>query len=199
MLTIKTIKVGIYETNCYLLRINQNIIIIDPGSKPDKIKASIANTDKVLAILITHGHFDHIGALDNLYDTYKCPVYLHDSDKELLIDARLNYSLPKAFISKVKTIDYPNILDIDDFHFNTIHAPGHTAGSMLLFIDKYMFSGDVLFRGDVGRTDLLTSNNRDMQRSLQYIKTLSKDYEIYPGHEEKTTLYSELKTNTHLK
>lgn len=199
MLTIQTIKVGIYETNCYLLRINHDLIIIDPGAKPEKIRANIKDDDKLIAILLTHGHYDHIGALNALYDAYKCPVYIHEADKELLLDPRLNYSLPKAYSSKIETLDFPNILDIGEFHFNTIHSPGHTAGCMLLFIDQYMFSGDVLFKGDVGRTDLFTSNNRDMQRSLQYIKTLSIDYIVFPGHEDKTSLFAEFKTNIHLK
>jgi glyoxylase-like metal-dependent hydrolase (beta-lactamase superfamily II) len=195
---IKTVKVGILQTNCYVLSMNGKAIIIDPGAKAERILGAIGE-NKVLAILLTHGHFDHIGAINDLLSHFTCPIYLNEEDEPLMKDPQLNYSFPKRFVVEVKTLPYPNILDIGDFSFEVLETPGHTEGSVCLFIEDYMFSGDTLFMQSVGRTDLRSSNPTKMKQSLRLIKAIDKDYIVYPGHDESTSLKQEKLTNIYLK
>lgn len=195
---IKTVKVGILQTNCYVLSKNGKAIIIDPGAKAERILATVGD-DKVSAILLTHAHFDHIGAINDLMTHFKCPIYLSEEDEPLMKDPQLNYSFPKRFVVEVKTLPYPKVLDIGDFSFEVLETPGHTEGSVCLFIEDYMFSGDTLFMQSVGRTDLRTSNPTKMKQSLRLIKAIDKDYIVYPGHDETTSLKQEKLTNIYLK
>jgi hydroxyacylglutathione hydrolase len=195
---IKTVKVGILQTNCYVLSKNGKAIIIDPGAKAERILAAVGDL-KVMAILLTHAHFDHIGAINDLMTHFTCPIYLNEEDEPLMKDPQLNYSFPKRFIVEVKTLPYPKCLDIGDFSFEVLETPGHTEGSVCLFIDDFMFSGDTLFMQSVGRTDLRTSNPTKMKQSLRLIKAIDKDYIVYPGHDESTSLKQEKLTNIYLK
>jgi len=195
---IKTIKVGILQTNCYLLTKNGKAIIIDPGAKADRILAALGE-NKVLAILLTHAHFDHIGAINDLRTHFICPIYLQEEDEPLMKDPQLNYSFPKRFTVEVATLPYPNQLTIGEFSFDVLETPGHTEGSVCLFIEDVMFSGDTLFMQSVGRTDLKTSNPSHMKQSIRKIKDIHKDYIVYPGHDEPTTLNDEKKNNIYLK
>lgn len=195
---IKTVKVGILQTNCYILSKNGKAIIIDPGAKAERILTAIGD-QKVVAILLTHAHFDHIGAINDLLAHFTCPIYLNEEDEPLMKDPQLNYSFPKRFVVDVKTLPYPKVLDIGDFSFEVLETPGHTEGSVCLFIEEYMFSGDTLFMQSVGRTDLRTSNPTKMKQSLRSIKAINKDYIVYPGHDESTSLRQEKLTNIYLK
>jgi glyoxylase-like metal-dependent hydrolase (beta-lactamase superfamily II) len=195
---IKTVKVGILQTNCYVLSKNGKAIIIDPGAKAERILAAVGDL-KVMAILLTHAHFDHIGAINDLMTHFTCPIYLHEEDEPLMKDPQLNYSFPKRFIVEAKTLPYPKCLDIGEFSFEVLETPGHTEGSVCLFIDDFMFSGDTLFMQSVGRTDLRTSNPTKMKQSLRLIKAIDKDYIVYPGHDESTSLKQEKLTNIYLK
>lgn len=167
---IKVIKTGFLEENCYILEKNNKCIIIDPGDEFEKIKNEISN--EVLAVLITHRHFDHIGALDELINEYKVPVY------EKMNLEETNYK-------------------IDDFEFNAIFFPGHTTDSVAYYFYKenVMFTGDFLFYHTVGRCDLEGGSFEQMQDSIEKIKKNKKDIVLYPGHGEKTTLEEEKKNN----
>ena len=195
---IQTVKVGILQTNCYILSINDQVIVVDPGAKAERILNAIGQR-KMGAILLTHAHFDHIGALNDLMTNFTCPIYLHEDDEPLLINPELNYSFPKRFVVDAKTIHYPNILQIGEFKFEVIETPGHTEGSVCLIIENSMFSGDTLFMQSVGRTDLKTGNPSKMKQSLRKLKALDQDYDIYPGHDDHTTLNKEKAHNIYLK
>ena len=194
---IITVKVGILQTNCYILKENGVAVIIDPGAKVQRILDALGDAQP-LAILLTHGHFDHIGAINDLLAVHALPIYLHPDDAELLKDPQLNYSFPKRFVVDVETQAYPNRLSIGPFAFEVIDTPGHTEGSVLLMIQDHLFSGDTLFHQSIGRTDLKTGNPTHMKQSLRLIKTLHGPLTIWPGHDEPTTLANELSSNPYL-
>lgn len=165
---IKQIKVGYLETNCYILIIGNDAIIIDPGDEYDKIKQELGNLN-LLAILITHRHFDHIGTL-NSFNNVKVYDY-----------------------ACVLENDYK----IGNFSFDVIYTKGHTDDSVTYYFknENVMFVGDFIFKNSIGRTDLDTGNMLEMKRSIEKIKRYPKDTIIYPGHGDKTTLKEEIKNN----
>lgn len=168
---IERIVTGFLEENCYLLKDEKNkeCIIIDPGADFENIKKEI-NDCKVLKVLLTHNHFDHVGALEDVISEYHVEVLDKNNLKEK------NYNL-------------------NNFNFKVIFTPGHTLDSVTYHFEKenIMFTGDFLFQGTIGRTDLPTGNIADMQNSLNKIKTHSPSITIYPGHGEMSTLKEEFK------
>lgn len=164
---IKIVKVGYLQTNCYILKKNDNIIIIDPGDEYEKIKKEIDKN--VSAILITHNHFDHIGALKQFKNV---KIYDYNNLKEQ------NYN-------------------IDGFKFKVIYTKGHTNDSISFYFkeEKVMFTGDFVFKNSIGRTDLETGSNEEMKKSIEKLKEYPSNITLYPGHGDKTTLENEIKIN----
>lgn len=158
---IDRLVVGLLEENTYILSINNDVIVIDPGSEYDKIKHYI-NNKKVLGVLVTHRHFDHIGALSNF-------------DNNLVYD--------KSNLSE-------GIHAIGNFNFEVIYTPGHKEDAITFYFKDYnaMFTGDFIFKDAIGRTDLPGGNMESMIESLNKIKSYNKDIIIYPGHGDKSTL-----------
>ena len=169
-MTIKNVKVGFLQENCYILNIDDEALIIDPGDEYEKIKETLG-TLKLKAILITHRHFDHIGALPYFKNT-KIYEYKNLEEKE--------YKIGK-------------------FKFDVIYTKGHTSDSITFYFKetKDMFTGDFLFKNAIGRTDLKTGNDIEMQKSIEKIKKYP-NVKIYPGHGETTTLEEEIKNNPYL-
>lgn len=167
---IDIVKVGYLEENCYIVSNNDKCLVIDPGDESDKIIESIGNK-KVIAILITHHHFDHIGALEEIKNKYNVEVY-----------------------------DYSNLKEgtniIDDFKFDVIYNPGHTSDSISFYFkeDNIMFVGDFIFKDTVGRCDL-GGSIIDMKNSINKLKEYHEDIIIYSGHGDKTTLNYEKENN----
>lgn len=171
---IKRIIVGELETNCYLLFKNKQCLIIDPGADENSINKEIKNNE-VKGILITHHHFDHVGALIPLQRKYQCLVYDYSNLKEK------NYQ-------------------IGDFNFDVIYTEGHTNDSVSYYFDKkYLFTGDFLFKGTIGRYDLPTGDFDMLMNNLEKIKQFPLMTRIYPGHGESTNLETELRTNMYLR
>lgn len=195
---IRTLTLGVYQTNTYFLVQNKQVIIIDPVSKPERIHALLKNDEKIIGICLTHGHFDHIGAVDELVTLNKCPVFIHQDDYELTQDSEKNYSQTKKIKLKSKIDFYTNHMCIGTFEFNVFHTPGHTKGSVCLEFNDILFTGDTLFKGSIGRTDLYGGNAQEMKQSLRFIRSLKENYTIYAGHEEFTSLAYELKHNPFL-
>lgn len=172
---IETIVVGPLQTNCYLLINNDDCLIIDPGDDLLKIKEAI-KTRNLLGILITHRHFDHIGALEPLMKLYKTRVY-----------------------------DYHNLeeqeYEIGPFKFEVIYTLGHSDDSVTYYFrdQEVMFVGDFIFLGSIGRTDLETGDRTKMKNSLDMIKTFKTDIKLYPGHGPSTSLLYEKENNYFLK
>lgn len=170
---INKVIVGYLQTNCYLLFKNNNCLIIDPGAEENKIIKAIGDR-KVVGILVTHYHPDHIGALEILKNKYNCMVY----DKSSLVEK--NYQ-------------------VSDFNFDVIYTPGHKSDSLTYnFNNEYLFTGDFLFKETVGRYDLPTGDLNILMDSLEKIKKLNSSIIIYPGHGEDTTLDHEIKYNPFL-
>ena len=153
---IERIVVGALATNCYLVTCNDKTIIIDPGDEGEKIIAACENK-KVVGVLITHHHFDHVTALKQI---------------------------EKHFGIKESTM-------VPGFDFEIIKTPGHTSDSLSFPSEKVLFSGDFLFYHSIGRTDLETGDDKEMQESLEKIKTYPDDITVYPGHGKSTTLGEE--------
>lgn len=200
---IKKLILGSMQTNGYVIsNDNKECIIIDPGDIGKKIVNYVTEQElHVVAILLTHGHFDHIGAVDYIYQQYQCDIYTHAESIELLHDASLNLSTfetPFTIEAPVKVAS--NHLTIAGFDIEWMFLPGHCAGSsMIRFIkENIIFSGDVLFKGSIGRFDFPTSSRHDTRESLQKIRELDYDAKIYPGHGEETTLLYEKQTNPYL-
>ena len=164
---VKTIKVGYLETNCYILIKNDKALIIDPGDEYNKIYEEIKGL-KVQAILITHYHFDHIGALK----------YFNN-------------------IKKIDYTQEEKEYQIGEFKFEIIKTPGHTNDSITYYFkeEKIMFVGDFVFEESIGRTDLETGNMIEMEKSIEKIKKYPKNIQIYPGHGNATTLNREIENN----
>lgn len=172
-MNIKKVVVGNLNTNCYLLFKNNQCLIIDPGAEEDKIIKEIG-ANVVQGILITHRHFDHIGAEESLKKKYDCPVF----DKSNLQEQ--NYK-------------------INQFDFDVIYTPGHTSDSVsYYFNNEHLFTGDFLFEGTIGRYDFSTGDYNTLMNSLDKIKKYPPQIKIYPGHANTTTLQEELRTNPYL-
>ncbi len=201
---LKKLIVGKMQTNCYILY-NEDCqcIVIDPGSQGQKIAKYIDEHElKLLAILLTHGHFDHVGAVDYLYQKYHCPIYTHQETLPLLNQPKLNLSFfetPFIVEAPVKMIDTQ--FQIGPFQLIWMLLEGHCQGSSMIYYpdEDMIFSGDVLFKGSIGRYDFPTSSHHETKKSLEIIKHLNFDARILPGHGEETTLVYEKKFNPYLK
>ena len=192
---IKLLVLGPIQTNTYLLIEKDEAILIDPASKAEKL-IDILGDLKLKAILLTHGHFDHIKAVDGLYDKYKCPVYIHHDDEKLARDKSSGSQFGLSAYITCPTISLKEgMLSIGPFNFEVIFTPGHTPGSVIFKFDDAIFTGDTLFKNSIGRTDLEGGNFNQLKDSLRYFKQLDKNYIIYPGHEDITDLDQELKNN----
>lgn len=200
---IKTLILGTMQTNCYVVNDTNNYcIIIDPGANGQKVRHYLEENELIpIAILLTHGHFDHIGAVDYLYNSYHCPVYIHQDDYEMLKNPQLNLSVfEKPFIVETPVSFSSNEIKLNNFELEWLHLPGHCPGSSMIYLknNNSIFSGDVLFMGSIGRFDFPNSSKHDTMLSLDKIKNFDFDATVYPGHGECTTLSHELKNNPYL-
>ena len=200
---IKTFVLGVMQTNCYIVSNDENhCMIIDPGAQGKKVAKYLEENELVLdAILLTHGHFDHIGAVDYLYDKYHCPIYIHHVDIEMLTNSRLNLSyLEKPFSLSAPVTPASEHMEISGFKICWFHLPGHCPGASMIYLEdeNVIFSGDVLFNGSIGRFDFPNSSKYDTLTSIEKIKTFNFDATLYPGHGPSSTLKSELLSNPYL-
>lgn len=195
---VKVIKSGFLQTNTYVVSKENNCIIIDPAYASEMINDYILeNNYKVLAILLTHGHYDHISSTNELAKRYKCKVYVSNNDVGMLLDPVLNgsrrYSKQDITVNGeyLSAFDKEIILKLDNFMIDVLFTPGHTKGSCCYLIGNELFSGDTLFRDGIGRVDLPTGSKHDMDKSLKYIFSLKNDVVVFPGHGDETTILKE--------
>ena len=196
MLKIHTLTLGLYQTNCYIVHneSSKTCIVIDPGYAADTIlnRAALLGLE-IEAILLTHGHFDHVGAVRQIAADTDCKVYLHEKELSLpaaMTDGPLYYT---------DLYGAEGTLSVAGLDIKVIHTPGHTPGSVCLMAGDTIFSGDTLFAGSMGRCDFPGSNIFDMRKSLRKLRDLPGDYRVLPGHAEDTTLEYERKTNPYLR
>ncbi|MCI6272957.1 MAG: MBL fold metallo-hydrolase [Erysipelotrichaceae bacterium] len=192
------LTLGIYETNCFILKENNHVLIIDPGKKAEKIISEISEDEIVDGILLTHGHFDHIGAVDDLVKHYNVDVYMHKNDEILINSPHNKLAGYTGNITSKRNHFSDGINKVKTFMFEVINTPGHTDGSVLIIYKNNMFSGDTIFKGTIGRTDLFCGNDSKMKQSLKLIKTFNPEYIVYPGHGDITTLKDEFLYNPYL-
>ena len=206
---INTLSLGPIQTNCYLISDqNNNCLIIDPGEEPNKIeeKITLANL-KPVAILLTHAHFDHIGALEVIRKLYSIPVYIHNEENHWLRNPELNGSAKYPMLPDVACgladhlIGQEGIIHVGPFQIEVRHTPGQSPGSVsyVFHEDRFAVVGDTLFREGVGRTDLPGGNTHQLLTSIeQKLLSLNEDFKVYPGHGPKTTPKHEKDSNPFL-
>jgi len=200
-----------YVSNTYVLDDeNGRAVVIDPGNgETSSIRDFLIRHNLYLeAILLTHGHFDHIRGLPSLLTTFpNTKVYMHEMEIDFLSDPRLNCSFldnkidPVIINVKAEGLIDGQSLRLLDKDIVVIHTPFHTQGSVVYYLpsEKMVFTGDTLFRGSIGRSDLPTGSPRTIIASLAKLKKLPIETKVYPGHEKSTTIERELKFNTFLR
>ncbi|HEY3396848.1 MAG TPA: MBL fold metallo-hydrolase [Armatimonadota bacterium] len=199
---IAQIIVGPLATNSYLVweEDRAEALLIDPGAEPETILETIATTQaRVVGIVCTHGHPDHTGALRSVLSAIPVPVYIHPADSPML-----RRTWPEFFVTEtpvgpgteVREVTDEEQIRFGDHSLRVLHTPGHTPGGLCLTAEEVVFSGDTLFAGGVGRTDLPGGNEAQLNESLRrLLSDLSPITLVYPGHGASTVLTQEMTTN----
>lgn len=203
-LQVESLVLGGMATNCYLVmhKISRKLLIIDPAAEPERIVARIeAMKAEPEAVLLTHGHFDHIGAVDELREKYQIPVCALDREREILEDEYNNLSsmVGRGFtVSADRTFCDGERVTFGGMVCRVINTPGHTAGSACYYFpdEAALFSGDTLFRCSVGRTDFPTGSMSQIHDSIHTkLFVLPEDTIVFPGHNEETDIEYEKQNN----
>ncbi len=204
---IQSYVLGMVHTNCYIVSNDQTkeTIVIDPPDQALKIKNNLKEQElNPVAVLLTHGHFDHIMAAGDLADFYHIPVYASEAEKELLEDSDKNGSHmigKNVVLTPDKLLQDNEIISLAGINIKVIHTPGHTAGGVCYYLweEKVLFSGDTLFYESVGRTDLPTGDMGTLIKSIrEKLMALPDEVKVYPGHGDQTTIGHERIYNPYL-
>lgn len=203
------LPLGLFQTNCYIL-INslKEALIIDPGAEFEKVNHILEEEQaKPLAILLTHAHLDHIGAVDDLRHYWHIPVYLHKEEEDWLMDPDKNGSSRFPAVETISLepadvlLEGEKTLEIGGFSFETLETPGHSPGSLSYYFKEtgVIFSGDTLFNGGIGRTDLYLGDAETLMESIETkVLVLPDETVVAPGHGFETTIGQEKETNPFL-
>lgn len=201
---LKVAVVGMVSTNCYVVANSQNneIIVIDPGDDVEVINEHIDRMHgTVKGILLTHGHFDHIMAVNEIAAMHHVKVYAHSIEKELLADPAINcsQSIGRPYIVELQeTLEDNMTFTLAGFRIKVLHTPGHTSGSVCYLFEEegVLFSGDTVFMESVGRTDLPTGNEGKLLASIQNkLVDLDDNIKVFPGHGPSTSIGYEKENN----
>lgn len=202
MYEVKRISTGILPTNTYVLfdKASGSCVIVDPAFDNDKVEMFLKEKGlKPVAVLLTHGHFDHCGGVKPIVDLYGVPVYGSEKDTDMAANASKNEWGIFCYDCKISSyVDDLKSFSAGEFYFDVLHTPGHTPGGVCYFCDDIMFSGDTLFKECIGRVDLPGGDYREMMNSLSRIAEIEKNYRVLPGHEEETDLNHEFRFNPYL-
>ncbi|MBP3673625.1 MAG: MBL fold metallo-hydrolase [Oscillospiraceae bacterium] len=204
MLKVHTLPLGSYQTNTYIVHndASDRCVIIDPGYEAGTILGELNHLGlKAEAILLTHGHFDHVGAVEELVEATGCKLWMSESDWSQPIDPIHTHYFPIA------NSDFTEVLFCKDqeeiraagLTFTVYATPGHTAGSVCYACEDALFTGDTLFAGSCGRTDLPSGSWSAIQVSLHRLAQLEGDFAVYPGHGGSSTLANEKKYNPYMR
>lgn len=199
---VEKIVVGALETNCYIIApsANSEAVIIDPGGDAHLILQRLEKLNlRPILIINTHGHIDHTGADNKLAVMYNIPIYISVDDASVLNDPTDNLSLllgeKYEEVRDIKQLKDGQALNLGGLELKVLSTPGHTKGSVSILTDKKLFSGDLLFRGSVGRTDFPSSSYKELLESLKKISSLPDEVIVYPGHGPSTTIGEEKESN----
>lgn len=189
-LSIRTLTVGPIGTNCYLLSDGGECCLIDPGDNAPRLLRAVEECgDTLRFILLTHGHFDHYTAIAKLLPHFpELPVYIHRSDSS---EQREKLRLCRLAPPHQRFYREGDELTLGSLTIRVMETPGHSAGSVVLQVGNVLFTGDTLFAGTCGRTDLDGGDIAQMRQSLRRLASLEGDYFLYPGHGAPTTLAQE--------
>ena len=203
-LELQNCIVGSVYTNCYFLKNKETgeLLIVDPGDAADMIERKVSEMHgKPVGILLTHGHFDHIMAADEVRKKYNIPIYASEKEETTLLNPKVNLSV---FGHGSCTLDADvylkdlQVVELAGFSVQMIETPGHTVGSCCYYLKEegVLFSGDTVFQGSVGRTDFPEGSTAAIVRSLhRLLDTLPDETEVYPGHDASTTIGYEKRYN----
>ena len=201
-MNIRSLKVGSLEVNCYILISSCEAAVIDPGGDADRIiKEAQACGAEIKKIILTHGHFDHIGAVKELKEKTNARVYIHKDDEEMLSDSEKNLNFLSEekidFCSADVLLEGGEEIKVGDSTLRIYHTPGHSKGGISIECENVLFSGDLLFKGSIGRFDF--GNVRVELNSLAFlVKNFPKETIVYPGHGEFTTIGEEMQHNPYI-
>jgi hydroxyacylglutathione hydrolase len=193
-----------FATNCWLLSLDDRdeAVVIDPGFDAARVHRMLKDTGKrPVAALATHGHYDHVGAAAEFCGS-ELPFYIHEEDRLALIDPLAwgaGSATPVQTPGDLRTFTDGQTLDLAGFSLEVLHTPGHTPGSSCFRSPGLLFSGDLVFRGAIGRYDFPNSSGQDMFASLRRFLALPDDLDVYPGHGETTTVGLERASNPFLR
>ncbi len=198
MKIFRLMPLSVCDTNSYIVAADSgSCVLIDAPDNAEYIMEQINILGLTLKqILLTHGHFDHVGAVADLVEMTGCEVYIHEADLSKL--EKGDGALGRFFgssgfkpYSGAKTFTEDDVLTLEELEFDVLHTPGHTSGSCCFIIGDCMFSGDTLFARSIGRTDMPDGNYELMKQSIEKIYELGGDLKVYPGHMNTTTLEAE--------
>ncbi len=191
MIQVRQLPVGMLRANCYFIYNESQVLIVDPGADADNIQAVVAQIGvRPVGIILTHAHYDHIGAVDEIRDLYGIDVYLCEIEKDWLTDPMKNLS-GGSWREEVRARPADHYFEINqpcqigDFRFQVVPTPGHSPGSVSFIFEeeKFVVSGDIIFSGTIGRTDLPEADFHTLKNSIRReIFTLDPSFKIYPGH-----------------
>lgn len=192
-----------FEANCWLIGANgtDEAVVVDPGFSPQRVHALLrAESKRPVAVLATHGHFDHIGSAAAFCGD-ELPFYIHEGDVPALSDSLAwgaGYETPPVPVKDVRTMADGDVLTFAGFRIEVVHTPGHTPGCVCFLTDGWVVSGDLVFAGAIGRSDFPNSDPAAMQRSLRRFLELPDELPVLPGHGPRTTVGRERLRNPFL-
>ena len=205
-MNIQKIVVGQLEVNCYIISDDSesDALIIDPGDESERIIDLIDSSGlKPKYILFTHAHYDHVCAVRELHDRYKALIVMHEQEKETYrMTAQLCISWgyeAEDFPDAGLVVKDGDILSVGDMPLTVIHTPGHTPGSICVYGENTLFTGDTLFKGSAGRTDLPGGNFGLLSRSLRRLMLLPPETAVMCGHDDETSIADEMRNNPFIK
>jgi len=199
---IHTLPLGDYQTNTYIVENEGHCAIVDPGYEPETILAFLKKHALTAdAILLTHGHFDHVGAVEKIVEETGCKLWMSERDWSQKNSPLTNYFYPIANcdFAEVQFCEEGEEISAAGLTFKTLETPGHTRGSVCYLCGDALFSGDTLFAGSCGRTDLPGGDWITILKSLRRLSQLSGDYTVFPGHGNSTTLSQEKLYNPYMR
>ena len=196
---VKLLRVGPIGTNCYILEDDQTNLaaVIDPGDEPELIQEALEKEGvEVRYLLLTHGHYDHTTAVPALHRVYpQADIYIHQADAN---GAGSTLFPLTGEVDDLKLYDEGDVIRLGDHEIQVLHTPGHSPGSVTLKVEDVLFTGDILFAGSCGRTDLRGGSYEQIMQSLKRLGELKGDFHVCPGHEATSTLERERRSNPFL-